>query len=140
MNRLLAIPTTILVLAVATFVSRPAVVNATWPDLRQVSDPARDQGLNLGFAEVSGAFLGDVTVIIEDRSGIELVNTVVDGPWFFVRLPAGNYNVKAIFDDKVKQVKNVRLSEKRVTMMVMYWDLNVPATQMMASSQDATKS
>jgi nitrogenase molybdenum-iron protein alpha/beta subunit len=105
-----------------------------------VSDPARGHGLNLGFAEVSGAFLGDVTVVIQDRSGTELVNTVVDGPWFFVPLPAGSYNVKAVFDEQVKQIKDVRLSEKHVTMMVVYWDLNVPATQMMATAQDAFSS
>jgi hypothetical protein len=140
MKRSLGILTTVTVLAMMTFVSRPGLVNAPGPESRQVSDPAREQGLNLGFAEVSGAFLGDVTVIIEDRSGSELVTTVVDGPWFFVRLPAGSYNVKAIFDDKMKQIKNVRLSDEQVTMMVVYWDLNVPATQMMASSQDATRS
>ena len=118
---------------IAMFISGPGVVNATWPESRQVSDPARDQGLSLGFAEVSGAFLGEVALIIEDPSGTELVNTVVDGPWFFAPLPAGSYNVRAIFDDKEKQIKDVRLSEKKVTVMVMYWDLNVPATQMMAS-------
>jgi hypothetical protein len=120
--------------------TRPELVAARSPEFRQVSDPARDHGLNLGFAEVSGAFLGDVTVVIQDRSGTELVNTVVDGPWFFVPLPAGSYNVKAIFDEQVKQIKDVRLSEKQVTMMVVYWDLNVPATQMMATSQDAFRS
>jgi hypothetical protein len=134
MNRLLlGTLAAIAIITVATFVSKPNVVNATWPELRQVSDPARDQGLNLGFAEVSGAFLGDVKVVIEDASGTELVNTVVDGPWFFAPLPAGTYNVKAIFDDQAKQIKDVRLLENKVTMMVMYWDLNLPATQMMAS-------
>jgi hypothetical protein len=134
MNRLLlGTLAAIAIITVATFVSKPNVVNATWPELRQVSDPARDQGLNLGFAEVSGAFLGDVKVVIEDASGTELVNTVVDGPWFFAPLPAGTYNVKAIFDDQAKQIKDVRLSKNKVTMMVMYWDLNLPATQMMAS-------
>lgn len=141
MSRLfVAIFSTVFILIVATFVARPKLVDATWPELRQVSDPARDYGLNLGFAEVSGAFLGDVTVVIEDRAGTELVNTVVDGPWFFVPLPAGSYDVKATFDDQIKQIKDVRLSEKQVTMMVVYWDLNVPGTQMMASSQDAVRS
>ncbi len=130
---LLAILAGVSIVTGATFISRPNIVGATWPELRQVSDPARDQGLNLGFAEVSGAFLGDVKVMIEDTAGTELVNTVVDGPWFFAPLPAGTYNVKAVFDDQVKQIKNIRLAENKVTMMVMYWDLNVPATQMMAS-------
>lgn len=134
MNRLLlGTLAGIAIMTVATLVSKPNVVNATWPELREVSDPARNQGLNLGFAEVSGAFLGDVKVVIEDASGNALVNTVVDGPWFFAPLPAGTYNVKAIFDDQAKQIKDVRLSKNKVTMMVMYWDLNLPATQMMAS-------
>jgi hypothetical protein len=134
MKRLFAaLLTAISIAGVAAFVSRPEVVNARWPELRQVSDPAREQGLSLGFAEVSGAFLGDVKVIIQDRSGSEVVNTVVDGPWFFAPLPAGNYTVKAVFEDQVKQFKDVQLSDNQVTMMVVYWDLNVPATQMMAS-------
>jgi hypothetical protein len=140
MNRLfLKILTSVFLLILATL-PRPGLVNATGPELRQVNDPAREHGLNLGFAEVSGAFLSDVQVLIEDRSGKELVNTVVDGPWIFVPLPAGTYNVKAIFDDQVKQFKDVRLAEKQVTMMVVYWDLNVPATQMMVSAQHAARS
>jgi hypothetical protein len=123
-----------------TFVSSAELVSATGPELRRVNDPARDHGLNLGFAEVSGAFLGDVTVVIEDRSGKELVNTLVDGPWFFVPLPAGTYHVKATFDDQVKHIKNLRLAETQVTMMVVYWDLNVPATQMLASARHAAPS
>ena len=130
----LGVITGLAIIASAILITRPGVVNATWPESRQVNDPARDQGLSLGFAEVSGAFLGDVALIIEDRSGTELVNTVVDGPWFFAPLPAGSYNVRAAFDDKEKQIKDVRLSEKKVTVMVMYWDLNVPATQLMASA------
>jgi hypothetical protein len=117
----------------ATVVSWPDVVDATWPELRQVSDPARDQGLNLGFAEVSGAFLGDVKVVIEDPSGTVLVDTVVDGPWFFAPLPAGTYTVKAAFEDRAKQINDIQLTKNKVTVMVMYWDLKVPATQMMAS-------
>jgi hypothetical protein len=139
MIRLLTILASVLFISV-TFVSSAELVNATGSELRRVNDPARDHGLNLGFAEVSGAFLGDVTVVIEDRSGKELVNTVVDGPWFFVPLPAGTYHVKAIFDEQVKHIKDLRLAETQVTMMVVYWDLNVPATQMLASAGHAASS
>jgi hypothetical protein len=133
MNRVLtAFVTAVAIMASPSLVSTAEIVNPTPPVLRQVSDPARQQGLSVGFAEISGAFLADVTVVIEDRSGKELVNTVVDGPWLFAPLPAGVYNVKAVFDDQLKQMKNVRLRENEVTMMVMYWDLNVPGTQMLA--------
>jgi hypothetical protein len=134
MKRLfVALLTAVSIGGIAAFVSGPEVVSATWPELRRVSDPAREQGLSLGFAEVSGAFLSDVRVSIQDRSGSEVVNTVVDGPWFFAPLPGGTYTVKAVFEDQVKQIKDVHLSDNQVTIMVMYWDLNVPATQMMAS-------
>jgi hypothetical protein len=138
MNRFVAgILTGVSLLAVTVLVSAPGVAKGAGPEQRQISDPSREQGLNLGFAEVSGAFLGAVAVIVQDRSGAELVNTVVDGPWFFVPLPAGSYNVKAIFDDQEKQIKDVRLAKDKVTMMVMYWDLNVPPTQMMARVGDS---
>jgi hypothetical protein len=141
MNRLFVSMLTVLSVVIgASYVSKPDVVNATWPELRQVSDPARDQGLNLGFADVSGAFLGDVTLVIADQSGLEVVNTIVDGPWFYAPLPAGTYDVKAIFDDQLKHIKDLHLAKDKVTMMVMYWDLNVPATQMMASEQSSAKS
>jgi hypothetical protein len=117
-------------LAGAALVGAPVMVYARWPEVRSVSDPTRGQGLSLGFAEVSGAFLGEVTLIVEDRSGREIINTVVDGPWYFAPLPAGTYSVKAIFDDQVKQITDLKLAPGEVTMMVLYWDLNVPATQM----------
>jgi hypothetical protein len=114
------------------FVARAAGVGATPTELRQVSDPAREQGLSLGFAEASGSFLGAVQVNIRDHSGKEVVNTVVDGPWFFAPLPPGNYNVQATFEDRPKQVTDVPLAKDHVTVMIMYWDLHVPPTQMIA--------
>jgi hypothetical protein len=140
MNRLCAgIIAGLSIVSSAVLASRPGLVNANGPEQRQISDPSRDQGLNLGFAEVSGAFLGDVSLVIQDRSGAEVVNTVVDGPWFFARLPAGTYTINAVFEDNVKQIKNVRLSQDMVTMMIVYWDLNVPPTQMMARNGDSAK-
>jgi len=140
MNRLwAAIIAGLSIVSVAMVVSTAGLVNAAGPEQRQGNDPSRDQGLSLGFAEVSGAFLGDVSLVIQDRSGAEVVNTVVDGPWFFARLPAGTYTVHAVFDDDVKQIKDVRLANDTVTMMIVYWDLNVPPTQMMARGADRAK-
>jgi hypothetical protein len=113
-------------------VARAAGIGASQADLRQVSDPARDEGLSLGFAEASGAFLGAVQVSIRDHSGKEVINTVVDGPWFFAALPPGNYNVQAIFEDRAKQVSDVPLAKDHVTVMIIYWNLHVPPTQMIA--------
>jgi hypothetical protein len=59
-------------------------------DLERV---ARDFNLKLVFAERSKPYLADVRVEIKDKSGSKLVDATADGPWFFVRLPEGRYQV-----------------------------------------------
>jgi len=54
---------------------------------------ARDFNLKLVFAEPSRPYLADVRVEIKDGSGTKLVDTSSDGPWFFARLPEGQYQV-----------------------------------------------
>ena len=54
---------------------------------------ARDFNLKLVFAEPSKPYLADVRVEIRDKSGTKLVDTSSDGPWFFARLPEGQYKV-----------------------------------------------
>ena len=54
---------------------------------------ARDFNLKLVFAEPSKPYLADVRVEIRDKSGTKLIDTSSDGPWFFARLPEGQYQV-----------------------------------------------
>lgn len=54
---------------------------------------ADDFNLKLVFAEPSRPYLADVRVEIKDKNGTKLVDTSSDGPWFFARLPEGQYQV-----------------------------------------------
>jgi hypothetical protein len=54
---------------------------------------AKDFNLKLVFAEPSKPYIADVRVEIMDKSGTKLVDTSSDGPWFFARLPEGQYKV-----------------------------------------------
>ena len=54
---------------------------------------ADDFNLKLVFAEPSRPYLADVRVEIKDKNGTKLVDTSSDGPWFFARLPEGQYEV-----------------------------------------------
>jgi hypothetical protein len=54
---------------------------------------AKDFNLKLIFAEPSKPYLANVRVEINDNSGTKLVDTSSDGPWFFARLPEGQYRV-----------------------------------------------
>lgn len=52
-------------------------------------------GTRLEFFATSGAYLSDVAVTVSDSDGNELVDTVTNGPWLILDLPAGTYNVSA---------------------------------------------
>ena len=58
---------------------------------------AKQEGYNLKIvaASADGAYLGGVTVRIEDRDGRQVLQAAMDGPWLFVKLPPGAYTVSA---------------------------------------------
>ena len=58
---------------------------------------SRDFNLKLVFAMKSGEFASGVRVVIADTKGVTLLDTTSEGPWFFTRLPAGNFHVAATF-------------------------------------------
>lgn len=68
---------------------------------------AKDYNLKLVFAMASGEYLSDLMVVIQDSGGEVLLRTTSVGPWFFVRLPEGEYKVTVSVGDKKKsrQVK-----------------------------------
>ncbi|HWP59682.1 MAG TPA: carboxypeptidase-like regulatory domain-containing protein [Candidatus Acidoferrales bacterium] len=95
----------------------------------QMSREARAYNLKLMFTEDMGVYLADVRVRIRDRSGKELVNVVSGGPWFFVQLPPGNYDIEASFDGKTKSIDNLRLAAGKTVSRTLRWDVPVePAT------------
>jgi hypothetical protein len=49
--------------------------------------------LKLIFADTTGQYLSDVAVGILDARGQQVLAAMSQGPWFFVRLPAGRYHV-----------------------------------------------
>src|SRR6266550_3845774 len=51
--------------------------------------------LDLSFADQGGKYLSDVKVAITDEHGNRIVETTTAGPWFYITLPVGRYDVKA---------------------------------------------
>lgn len=83
---------------------------------------AGDYNLKLAFAESSGVYVSDVALSI-DKDGRQMVRTMTNGPWFYIKLPPGRYTVKATYEDETKEIKNLQLVEgDRVTRFV-HWDL-----------------
>jgi len=80
--------------------------------------------LKLTFSELSGNYLADVKLVLEDANGKEVISTMTNGPWFYIQLPPGNYTVKADFEGETKQIKNLRLAKAERVTRLLHWDLD----------------
>ena len=80
----------------------------------------RDYNLKLSFAMTGGKYVGGVRVVVRDASGGVALDAVSDGPWVFVRLPAGRYGVSATFGGAT-QTRTVELSPSRQTVVNLFW-------------------
>jgi hypothetical protein len=49
----------------------------------------KSYNVKLSFAEKRGSYIAGVRLVIEGAKGVEIVNSLVDGPWFYIELPAG---------------------------------------------------
>jgi hypothetical protein len=79
-------------------------------------------------ANKSGAYLADIKIIVrDDKTKAVLLTTTLDGPWLFLSLPEGRYEVEAQYHDKakrseqiVKKVTDIKKGSQR--QMMMYFD------------------
>lgn len=65
--------------------------------ITRLNSLAKDFNLKLVFALQSGNYVSDVKVVIADAKGKTLLDATSAGPWFLVKLPAGNYQIVATF-------------------------------------------
>jgi hypothetical protein len=59
-----------------------------------------------------GAYLSAVGVKIQNTRGTVLVDATSNGPWFFAKLPAGNYRVTAVFNGR-EHIQNITVTPHR---------------------------
>lgn len=71
---------------------------------------APDSGTKLVFFVKSGSYLSDVQVRVVNAAGKELVNTLSQGPWLILNLPAGEYSVTAQTEDHGTQSLKIQVS------------------------------
>ena len=88
--------------------------------LEQLAAMARDFNVKLVFALASGDYLSDVRVLIADAQGHTLLDTVADGPWLLVRLPAGKYRIAATLGSQQQQ-REVSVGATQSTTVDFRW-------------------
>ena len=68
----------------------------------------KEDNLKLSFALTNRDYLSDVALVITDSKGNKVMEAVSEGPWFFTKLLAGNYTVRATTMGKtIEQVPHV---------------------------------
>ncbi|MFZ6741665.1 hypothetical protein ACO0LC_00385 [Undibacterium sp. JH2W] len=59
-------------------------------------------------ANKSGAYLADIKIIVRDeKTKSVLLSTAMDGPWLFLALPEGRFEVEAHYHDNVKRADQI---------------------------------
>ncbi|MBI3303978.1 MAG: carboxypeptidase regulatory-like domain-containing protein [Deltaproteobacteria bacterium] len=81
---------------------------------------ARDYNLMLSFAEKAGNYVSGVEVVIKDSKGSTILETVSQGPWFFMKLLAGRYTMMATTMGKTNQ-QVAKVPAKGQTQLYFYW-------------------
>jgi hypothetical protein len=83
---------------------------------------AKSYNVKLSLAEKRGPYLSDVKLVIEGPKGT-LIDTITDGPWFYIQLPAGTYTVKASFNNQTREIKRLVVPKDKTIQQTLTWDL-----------------
>ena len=86
--------------------------------------PHPEYPLKLVFAVQSGAYLAAVDVTITDENGRDLLRTKAVGPWLFVDLPVGTFNVQARRADGDLVKGTVTVTGERQKALYLIWKTN----------------
>jgi hypothetical protein len=73
----------------------------------RMREMAENYNVKMVFADPAGADLANVQVEITNSSGKNLIQTYSNGPWVYVKLPAGHYTITATHDGKSETRKLV---------------------------------
>ena len=81
---------------------------------------ASEYNLKIVFALKEGNYLADASVLIKNEQGRTVLDAVSDGPWFYARLPAGQYAVTATMMEKAN-TGNVQIKPAGQSVLHFYW-------------------
>jgi len=81
---------------------------------------AQDFNLKLTFAEKSGDYLADVTVVVTRRDGGKVLELESDGPLVLAKLPPGNYRISVTANGR-EQTRDTSVAATGRQSLNVYW-------------------
>ena len=89
---------------------------------RSALDPiAREFNLKLVFALRNGEYLSDTNVVVTSGRGQPVLEAKSEGPWFFAKLAAGQYQVSVTAPNGQTQRKTVVIASKGLRTLDFRW-------------------
>lgn len=92
-------------------------------EVREFRAAAKKYNLRMTFASKAGNYLSDVDVTISDAGGRPVLAVRTEGPFLFVRLPAGRYRVSAQ-TPRVSDYRTVRVPARGGVDLNFSWDVS----------------
>ena len=86
-----------------------------------LQEMGKKYSLKLVFSKKKGEYLSAVTVKILDQMDKTILTTVSNGPWFFINLPPGVYNLEASFKSDKKRISDVKIEGRTQNVVSIQW-------------------
>lgn len=83
----------------------------------------QDYTVKIVFSSAKGELLASVKVNIAEVDGEQIFSVLSEGPWLYVDLPQGLYNIEATFRNCVVKREGVKISSGFVAEVIMRWNL-----------------
>lgn len=90
------------------------------PEREQLQALEKEFNLKLVFAQANGKYVANVRIVLSDAQGRKLLEHVANGPFFMVRVPAGEYSVTATFGGK-PQTRKIEVAADRLRTEILHW-------------------
>jgi len=117
-------PPTIIITEGKTSQGFPYLFGGVGSDEREaIEERAKNYNVKLVFAEKRGAFISGIALVIATAKGAEIAALKIEGPWFYIQLPPGDYTVKARCKGEIKEIKNLTVPKDRRVQKGLIWDL-----------------
>ena len=88
-----------------------------------LEERAKGYNVKLIFAEKRGDFVSGVSLQITTAQGAVIAALKVEGPWFYIQLPQGNYSIRARLRGEIKEIKNLIVPKDKRVQQGLVWDL-----------------
>jgi hypothetical protein len=89
-----------------------------------LQEKGKGYSLKLIFSSDRGEYLSNVIVKVFDQKNQTILITVSNGPWLFIDLPAGTFEIEASFRADRKKISRIKIEQGEQKVIHLRWRLS----------------